>query len=339
MNFKKNIYLRKLNTFGINVKCKLYCKIESKEEVIHLINSKEYKNNPRLILGGGSNVLFLKDYKGLIIQNSIKGIEIIKEDHESTILRVGAGENWHQFVLWSIKNNLSGLENMSLIPGNVGASPMQNIGAYGSEVKDFIVSVEGIDLKKGKSFFLRNNDCKFGYRDSIFKNNLKEKVIITHVNFELSKTPIKNTKYGEIEEEIMNMKVPISTESISKAVINIRTRKLPDPEIIGNIGSFFKNPIISTSDFLKKKKQFTEIVGYKISETETKIAAGWLIEQCGWKGYRKGDAGVHKNQALVLVNHGNATGKEILSLSEEIQKSVKNKFNIDIHPEVNIIDE
>ena len=337
MNFKKNICLKKLNTFGINVKCKLYCKIQSKEEIITVLNSKEYNNNTHLILSGGSNILFVKDYEGLIIKNDIKGKEITKETHKSTTVRVGAGENWHQFVLWSIKNNLSGLENMSLIPGNVGAAPIQNIGAYGAEVKDFIISVEGIDLKKEKSFLLRNKDCKFRYRDSIFKNKLKEKVIITHVNFQLSKIPIKNTKYGGIQEEIMNMKVPISTESISKAVINIRTKKLPNPEIIGNIGSFFKNPIISTSEFIKKKKQFTEIVGYKISEKETKIAAGWLIEQCGWKGYRKGDAGVHKNQALVLINHGNSTGKEILSLSKKIQKSVKNKFNIDIHPEVNII--
>ena len=337
MDFEKNISLRKLNTFGIDVKCKLYCKVKSVEEVISVINSEEYKNNSHLILSGGSNVLFLKDYEGLIIQNEIKGKEIIEEKSESTILRVGAGENWHQFVLWSIKNGLSGLENMALIPGNVGASPMQNIGAYGVEVKDFIVSVEGVNLDTKKSFILKNSDCNFEYRDSIFKHELKEKIIITHVNFELSKTPINNTKYGAIKEEIRSLGLPVSAESICKAVINIRTRKLPNPEVIGNIGSFFKNPVISTSDFLKTQKQFSEIVGYKVSETETKVAAGWLIDQCGWKGYRKGDAGVHKNQALVLVNHGNATGEEIISLSKEIQQSVKNKFEIDIHPEVNII--
>jgi len=337
MEFTNNISLKNLNTFGINVKCKVYCKVKSKKDVISVINSEEYKNNSHLILSGGSNILFLKDYEGLIIQNEIKGRKIVEEKSESTILRVGAGENWHQFVLWSIKNGLSGLENMALIPGNVGASPMQNIGAYDVEVKDFIVSVEGVNLDTKKSFILKNSDCNFEYRDSIFKHELKEKIIITHVNFELSKTPINNTKYGAIKEEIRSLGLPVSAESICKAVINIRTRKLPNPEVIGNIGSFFKNPVISTSDFLKTQKQFSEIVGYKVSENETKVAAGWLIDQCGWKGYRKGDAGVHKNQALVLVNHGNATGEEIISLSKEIQQSVKDKFKIDIHPEVNII--
>ena len=337
MDFEKNISLRKLNTFGINVKCKFYCKVQSEKEMVSVINSEEYNNNSHLILSGGSNVLFLKDYEGLIIQNEIKGKQITEEKSESTILRVGAGENWHQFVLWSIKNGLSGLENMALIPGNVGASPMQNIGAYGVEVKDFIVSVEGVNLDTKEAFILKNSECNFEYRDSIFKHELKEKVIITHVNFELSKTPINNIKYGAIKEEIRNLGLPVSTESICKAVINIRTRKLPNPEVIGNIGSFFKNPVISTSEFLKIQKQYSEIVGYKVSDTETKVAAGWLIDQCGWKGYRKGDAGVHKNQALVLVNHGNATGEEIISLSKEIQQSVKDKFKIDIHPEVNII--
>ena len=337
MDFEKNISLRKLNTFGVNVKCKFYCKVQSEKEMISVINSEEYNNNSHLILSGGSNVLFLKDYEGLIIQNEIKGKQITEEKSESTILRVGAGENWHQFVLWSIKNGLSGLENMAHIPGNVGASPMQNIGAYGAEVKDFIVSVEGLNLDTKEAFILKNSECNFKYRDSIFKHELKEKVMITHVNFELSKSPINNTKYGAIKEEIRSLGLPVSTESICKAVINIRTRKLPNPEVIGNIGSFFKNPVISTSDFLKTQKQYSEIVGYKVSDTETKVAAGWLIDQCGWKGYRKGDAGVHKNQALVLVNHGNATGEEILSLSKEIQQSVKDKFKIDIHPEVNII--
>lgn len=337
MDFEKNISLRKLNTFGINVKCKFYCKVQSEKEMVSVINSEEYNNNSHLILSGGSNVLFLKDYEGLIIQNEIKGKQITEEKSESTILRVGAGENWHQFVLWSIKNGLSGLENMALIPGNVGASPMQNIGAYGVEVKDFIVSVEGVNLDTKEAFILKNSECNFEYRDSIFKHELKEKVIITHVNFELSKTPINNIKYGAIKEEIKSLGLPISTESICKAVINIRTRKLPNPKVIGNIGSFFKNPVISTSEFLKIQKQYSEIVGYKVSDTETKVAAGWLIDQCGWKGYRKGDAGVHKNQALVLVNHGNATGEEIISLSKEIQQSVKDKFKIDIHPEVNII--
>ena len=204
MEFEKNISLKEHNTFGVNIKCKLYCKVKSEKEVVDVINSEEYKNNPYLILSGGSNVLFLKDYDGLIIQNEIKGKEIIKEKNDSTILRVGAGENWHKFVLWSINNGLSGLENMALIPGNVGASPMQNIGAYGVEVKDFIVSVEGINLDTKESFILKNSDCNFEYRDSVFKHELKEKVIITHVNFEISKTPINNTQYGAIKEVMIS---------------------------------------------------------------------------------------------------------------------------------------
>ena len=337
MDFSKNISLKKYNTFGLNINAKLFCEIKSQDNLHELLNTIEYKNNKSLIIGGGSNILFVCDYDGLIIKNNLIGKEIISDNEKSTTIRVGAAENWHSFVLWSIKRNLCGIENLSLIPGSVGASPIQNIGAYGVEVKDFIVSVEGINLKTKKSFTLKNSECNFKYRESIFKNKLKDKVIITHVNFKLSKIPINNTKYGEIMEEIKRLKLPISPQNICKAVINIRTRKLPDPKIIGNIGSFFKNPIVSNSFFLKTQKKFPEIIGYKISKNKTKVAAGWLIDQCGWKGYRKEDAGVHKNQALVLVNYGNASGREIILLSKEIQQSVKDKFEIMIHPEVNII--
>ena len=337
MEFQKNISLKEFNTFGMDVNCSLLYNITSENEIINILDSEEYQNNKHLILSGGSNLLFTTDFDGLILKNNIKGVEVVFEDNNHTYLKVGAGENWHDFVLWTIKQGLSGLENMSLIPGNVGTAPIQNIGAYGVEVKDVITKVRGINLEEKKLFTLSNVDCDFRYRDSIFKNKLKDKIIITEVIFKLSRKAQHNTKYGAILEELQNLGLEISTTNISKAVISIRERKLPNPKELGNSGSFFKNPIINNTQFSELQKKFSEIVGYKNSETETKIAAGWLIEQCGWKGYRKGDAGVHKNQALVLVNYGNAKGEEIISLAKEIQQSVKDKFGIKIHPEVNII--
>ena len=337
MEFQKNISLKEFNTFGMDVNCSLLYNITSENEIINILDSEEYQNNKHLILSGGSNLLFTTDFDGLILKNNIKGIEVVFEDNNHTYLKVGAGENWHDFVLWTIKQGLSGLENMSLIPGNVGTAPIQNIGAYGVEVKDVITKVRGINLEEKKLFTLSNVDCDFRYRDSIFKNKLKDKIIITEVIFKLSRKAQHNTEYGAILEELQNLGLEISTTNISKAVISIRERKLPNPKELGNSGSFFKNPIINNTQFSELQKKFSGIVGYKNSETETKIAAGWLIEQCGWKGYRKGDAGVHKNQALVLVNYGNAKGEEIISLAKEIQQSIKDKFGIDIHPEVNII--
>lgn len=337
MKLQKNISLQHLNTFGIDVSCKLFCTVSSIKEIERLLSSEEFVENNVLILGGGSNLLFTKDFNGLIVKNEVRGFETLSESKDNKIIKVGAGENWHQFVLWSIENGLSGIENMALIPGNVGASPMQNIGAYGAEAKDVIDKVWAIEIENGKEIILSNKDCQFQYRNSIFKNALKDKVIITHVSFKLSKTPKNNTEYGAIMQEIKDLDVDVSTENICNAVINIRKRKLPNPDEIGNSGSFFKNPIISTSKFKDLQNKNPEIVGYKISEAETKVAAGWLIEKCGWKGYRKGDAGVHKNQALVLVNYGKATGEDIISLATKIQESVKEKFDIDIHPEVNII--
>ena len=337
MEFQKNISLKEFNTFGMDVNCSFFYNITSENEIMNILDSEEYQNNKHLILSGGSNLLFTTDFDGLILKNNIKGIEVVFEDNNHTYLKVGAGENWHDFVLWTIKQGLSGLENMSLIPGNVGTAPIQNIGAYGVEVKDVITKVRGINLEEKKLFTLSNVDCDFRYRDSIFKNKLKDKIIITEVIFKLSREAQQNTKYGAILEELQNLELEISTANISKAVISIRERKLPNPKELGNSGSFFKNPIINNTQFSELQKKFSEIVGYKNSETETKIAAGWLIEQCGWKGYRKGDAGVHKNQALVLVNYGNAKGEEIIALAKEIQQSVKDKFGIKIHPEVNII--
>ena len=337
MIFSNNISLKKLNTFGINVKCKLFYEINNKGNLKELIKTNQFKQNNYLILGGGSNILFTEDYDGLIIKNEIRGIDIIDEDDETKKIKVGAGENWHQFVLWTIKNELSGIENLALIPGNVGASPIQNIGAYGVEVKDFIDKVWTINLKNGKEKIFTNSECKFKYRDSIFKNELKDQYIILYVSFKLSKLPMLNTKYKDINSELLSLSLEKSTKNICNAVINIRKRKLPDPKKIGNSGSFFKNPVIEKEKFEYLKKIYPNIIGYKISSTEIKLAAGWLIDQCGWKGYRYKDAGVHKNQALVLVNYGEATGKEIINLAEKIQNSVKKKFDINIYPEVNII--
>ena len=337
MKFQKNIPLKEFNTFGMDVNCDLFYNITSVKEVLLVLKSEEYKKNKHLILSGGSNLLFTSNFKGLILKNNIKGIEIISEEEDYIYLKVGAGENWHDFVLWTIKKGLSGLENMSLIPGNVGTSPIQNIGAYGVEVKDVITEVSGVYLEEIKEFTLNNKECNFDYRDSIFKNTLKNKTIITKVTFKLSKNAQHNTKYGAISEELKDLGLEVSTKNISKAVISIRERKLPNPAEIGNSGSFFKNPIIRTTQFTALQQSHPNIVGYPSDNKNTKVAAGWLIDQCGWKGYREKDAGVHKNQALVLVNYGNATGGEIISLSQKIQSSVNDKFGIQIHPEVNII--
>jgi len=281
--------------------------------------------------------LLTQDFDGLILHNKIAGICILEDNEEFSIVEVGAGVNWHEFVQWSVSQELSGVENLALIPGTVGASPVQNIGAYGMEVKDTITKVHAFEIKKRTTKTFSNEECKFEYRNSVFKITLKDKIIITKVEFKLLKTPLNKTTYGAIEEELKILKLNPSPKNIANAVINIRNRKLPNPEELGNSGSFFKNPIISTSKFNSLKKDFPDIVGYKISDNETKLAAGWLIEKAGLKGYRDGDAGVHKNQALVLVNHGNASGQEINNLSRKIQKTILEKYGIQIEPEVNIL--
>ena len=257
---------------------------------------------------------------------------------EYALVKVGGGEVWHDFVMWSIENNLGGIENLSFIPGSVGAAPMQNIGAYGVEIKSVFEQLEAIEIDTLASKTFNNEACQFGYRYSIFKGELKGKYIITQVYFKLQKKHSFNTSYGAIEEELKNMgATTLSLKAVSQAVINIRESKLPNPQEIGNSGSFFKNPVITTKQFKELQKEFPNIVGYTVSKDETKVAAGWLIDQAGWKGYRKGDAGIHKNQALVLVNYGNAKGEELVALSREVQQSVLNKFGIQLEPEVNII--
>ena len=337
MNFSENYSLKNHNTFGVDAKAKYFATFNSEEELADLLKSEITQKEPLFILGGGSNILLTKNFDGLVLANEIKGIEIVSENENYNTIKVGAGEVWHDFVLWSIDKNLSGIENLALIPGLVGASPMQNIGAYGVEVKDVIESVDFIEIDSGNKKTIENSACNFGYRDSIFKHELKGKVVITKVVIKLSRRPLNKTTYGAIDGELKNLNLEASPKNIAQAVINIRNSKLPDPKVLGNSGSFFKNPVIETTKFEELKKEFPEIVGYKVSETETKIAAGWLIDNAGLKGYRKADAGVHKNQALVLVNYGNATGLEIINLAKEIQEVVKEKYGIQIELEVKIL--
>ena len=333
----QNYSLKHHNTFGISVKAKYFAIFNSEKELVDLLKTNICNVEPIFLLGGGSNILLTQDFKGIVLANKIKGIRIIKEDEYSVSICVGAGEVWHNFVLWSIKKNLSGVENLALIPGLVGASPIQNIGAYGTEAKDVITSVSYIEIESGITKEITNKECNFGYRTSIFKESLKDKVIITHVAYKLSKNPLNNIKYGEIIDELKILDKKPSPSSIAEAVINIRMRKLPNPNKIGNAGSFFKNPIITTDKFKELKKRFPKIVGYKLSKTSVKISAGWLIDNAGLKGYRKADAGIHKDHALVLINYGNASGLEIINLAKYIQKKVKEKYKINIENEVNIL--
>jgi UDP-N-acetylmuramate dehydrogenase len=345
MEIQNNITLKPHNTFGINVQAEYFAAFSSVSELEEVINYKPalpavrlQTPNPRLVLGGGSNILFTKDFEGMVLKNEIKGIELIKEDERYFYVKAGAGENWHQFVLHCLKHNYAGLENLSLIPGNVGASPMQNIGAYGVEIKDVFHQLEAYHLNDKAVHSFSLNDCEFGYRDSVFKKKYKEQFVITSVTYRLHKQPHLNTSYGAINAELENMGVKqLSIQAISQAVINIRSSKLPDWKVVGNAGSFFKNPIIE-SDYLDQlRKLFPAIVSFSAGEGHAKIAAGWLIEQCGWKGYREGDAGCYPKQALVLVNYGSAKGEEIYSLSEKIIQSVKQKFGVTLEREVNII--
>ena len=334
MEFNHNHPLKNLNTFGISANAENFANFNSIEELKRLL---ENAKQPLMILGGGSNILLTQNIKGSILKNEIFGIDIIEEDNKSVTVKVGGGVVWHDFVSWSIERNLGGLENLSLIPGSVGAAPMQNIGAYGSEIKSVFKQLEAVNIESKELKIFENKDCQFGYRTSIFKTQLKNKYVICSVTFRLNKYPEFNTSYGAIEDELRDMGEITSLKSISQAVINIRSRKLPDPNVIGNSGSFFKNPTISNIEFQSLKKDFPLIVGYPNGDNETKVAAGWLIEQAGWKGFRDGDAGVHKNQALVLVNYGNAKGKDILNLAKKIQDSVEQKFGIQLIPEVNIL--
>ena len=289
-------------------------------------------------MGGGSNILFTNDFDGLVLKNNLKGITLVEETADHYLVKAGAGEVWHQFVMHCVTNNYAGLENLSLIPGNVGASPMQNIGAYGVEIKDCFYELEALRAADLTLHTFSNAECRFGYRESVFKHEYKNQFIITSVTYKLNKIPVFNTSYGAIEKELQEMGVnELSIQAISKAVCNIRSSKLPDPAKIGNAGSFFKNPEITGDKHNVLKEKFPGIVSYSLSNGNFKLAAGWLIEQCGWKGKTFGDAGVHKLQALVLVNYNNANGNEIYNLSQQIMDSVKEKFDVTLEREVNII--
>ena len=335
MQIHEGFSLLPYNTFRIDVKARYFSTFLNIDELSEL--TTQFSQLTNLVLGGGSNILFTKDYDGAILKNEIKGIELQHEDADHVYVKVGAGENWHQFVLHCIHHNWAGVENLSLIPGNIGASPIQNIGAYGVELDDVFWSLEAFHLSEKKIHTFTATDCEFGYRDSVFKNRYKNEFAILSVTFQLKKKPIYHIGYGAITEELEKMGVKdLSIKAVSQAVINIRSSKLPDPQKIANAGSFFKNPEVATEKYEALKLQFPNIVAYPLAKGSVKLAAGWMIEQCGWKGYRKGDAGCHAKQALVLVNYGNATGKEIYDLSEEILQSVKNKFDVFLEREVNI---
>lgn len=290
-----------------------------------------------LILGGGSNILFTKDFEGLVLKNEIKGIELLHEDANYVYVKAGAGENWHQFVLHCISRGWAGVENLSLIPGCVGAAPVQNIGAYGVELDDVFLDLEAFHLKEKKMVTLTKSDCDFGYRDSVFKKKYKNEFAITSVTFQLKKKPVFHTSYGAITQELEKMGVKeLSIKAISQAVISIRSSKLPDPVQVANAGSFFKNPEITKTRYEELQAEFPGIIAYPLADDKMKLAAGWLIEQCGWKDFRRGDAGCHAKQALVLVNYGKATGSEIYQLSEEIITSVMKRFGVILEREVNI---
>jgi len=337
MKIQTNFSLKNYNTFGIEAKAKQFVAVHNTTELQSILEKNRLEK--KFILGGGSNMLLTQDIDALVIHVDLKGKRIIREDDDFVWVESQAGENWHEFVLWTIDQNFGGLENMSLIPGNVGTTPVQNIGAYGTEIKDTFYSCEAMTIENQKIRTFTKAECHFGYRESIFKNEAKDQYIITSVIFKLTKRNHKiNISYGDISGELAKNNITIPTlKDVSNAVIAIRQSKLPDPKELGNSGSFFKNPILLKKDFEKIHLQFPEMKYYEISESEVKVPAGWLIEQAGFKGKRFGDAGIHKNQALVLVNYGNATGKEILDVSKNIQETIFRIFGIHIDAEVNVI--
>jgi UDP-N-acetylmuramate dehydrogenase len=326
--------LHDFNTMKMKATCKAIIPIYSERAVFEILVKGL---TPLKILGGGSNILITKDQDAYILKNEIKGIEIIDEDDQEVLVKIGAGENWHNLVMWSIGHGLGGIENLALIPGCVGAAPMQNIGAYGVEQKSVFHSLSAIDLEQGTSKIFYKADCRFGYRESIFKSELKGKYLITHVNYIFSKKHTINTSYGAINLKLQERGIQNpSIMDVAEAVISIRQSKLPDPNVIPNTGSFFKNPIIQVEEFKKLKEKYDSVPSYPVNEMMVKVPAAWLIEQAGFKGMQIGDAGTHKNHALVLVNYGNATGEEMLSFAKSIQLGVAEMFGISLTPEVNI---
>lgn len=349
MPFRENISLGACTSFGIHSIARYFSAFSTVDDLQELLMSVEQLSSAdsrlkTLILGGGSNLLLCGDFNGFVLKNEIAGINEVHEDNEFVYVKAGAGENWHRFVQYCISRDWAGAENLSLIPGNVGASPMQNIGAYGVELEDIFWGLEAWHIKEQKLVTFTKTDCAFGYRESVFKRKFRDQFVILNVTFQLRKKPRFNTQYGAIEQELALMGVKeLSIKAIADAVIRIRSSKLPDPAVTGNAGSFFKNPSIQAEQFAALKKSYPNIVGYPNSDGTIKLAAGWLIENTGpdsttsWKGFRRGDAGCHSRQALVLVNYGNASGQEVFHLSEEILQSVKSTFGVELEREVNVV--
>ena len=336
MKITPNASLLPYNTFGINAKADYIIEYNSVAELQNILNNEPIKSNRILHIGGGSNLLFLTDFKGVILHSDIKSINKINENADSVYLEVGSGVIWDDFVAYCVENEFGGVENLSLIPGEIGASAVQNIGAYGVEVQDVIQTVKSVEIATGNVREFSTVECRYGYRESVFKSSLKDKFIVTSVVFELAKQPEFKLNYQHLEEEVLK-NGEVNLKNIRQTIISIRESKLPNPKITGNAGSFFMNPVVAKEKFYALQSEFPQIPHYNISETEEKIPAGWLIDQCGWKGKSIANAGVHDKQALVLVNRGGATGVEIAYLAEQIQQSVKERFDIDLLPEVNYI--
>ena len=330
--------LKRLHTFGIDVKAKLFAEIFSDEDLFEIVSDKKLMAEPKFILGGGSNILFTKNFDGLVIKVSLPGIKKVGENEKYALIEAGAGEVWDKLVTFCVSNNFGGIENLALIPGSVGAAPIQNIGAYGQELSDTIESLKGIFIEDGTVKSFSKSDCNFSYRNSIFKKDLKNKFIITSLRLKLNKNPIINLTYKQVEDEIQNLKISNPTiTDLSKLVANIRRSKLPHPDEIGNAGSFFKNPVVHYQKYLELVESHPGIISYDVDKNFKKIAAGWLIENCGWKGRRIGNVGTHQKHALIIVNYGDATGDEVLDFSIRIIQAVELKFGIRLENEVNII--
>ena len=337
ISFFENYSLRSHNTFNVEARAKFFFEFTELEDLMVFLNSnKTWKEEKLLIIGDGSNLLFLNNFDGLIIHPKIPGLWPVKEDHNNFWIEVGSGENWDEFVKYCVDSQLGGIENLSFIPGTIGAAPVQNIGAYGQEIANVIETVKGFDIRTNKEIQFSNVECKFGYRDSIFKHEYKNRVIITSVVFRLDKFPEFRLDYSNLEEKVSE-KGEINLENIKRAVTEIRSSKLPNVKELGSAGSFFKNPVVNIETAEKIESEFGEIPVYLAGEGKVKIAAGWLVEKAGWKGFREGDVGVHEKQALIIVNYGNATGKHIFEISEKIRKSVFEKFGIELEHEVNCI--
>jgi UDP-N-acetylmuramate dehydrogenase len=335
MKIKNNHSLEKYNSFGIKANSRYFCKIEKNVHIDTLLEWYQQVEHPLLLLGGGSNLLFINDYKGISAVIANKGITIVDEDNDYTYIKAAAGENWHQFVRWTVENDYAGLENLSFIPGTVGAAPMQNIGAYGVELADCLHQLEAVELQTGKTKIFTQQECLFQYRDSFFKSTAMGKYLIQSITIKSPKKPQWKIDYAGLKERLLGQ--AISALTISNSVIALRQTKLPDPILLGNAGSFFKNPLLNTKQWQTLKQQYPSLSGYPQADGSMKTSAAWLIEQCGWKGKRQGDAGVYEKHALVLVNHGNATGKEIWQLASDIITSVNDQFGVKLEAEPRII--